>query len=162
MIADAGYIFTGIVSLLLVMAAGQDIATRQISNYFSLCIFALFCIYSAFFGHEAPSEHALSFVLTSAIMLVVYHFGIMGGGDIKLIAAASIWFGYADMLKVACLITLFGGLLAMAAIMARRALPARPSDQGNIVALKNRGSIPYGVAIASGTIAGLILFPVHA
>jgi prepilin peptidase CpaA len=66
---------------------------------------------------------------------------ILGGGDIKLLGALSLWlapFSYVQMLMI---MSLFGGAMAVAFIIRRVVL--KP---------KTPGRLPYGVAIAFGAL----------
>lgn len=84
---------------------------------------------------------------------------LVGGGDVKLLAAVAVWIGRDDILAYLVVMTLLGGVLAGAVLIAarlKRALPALAriawlGDGG----LKGQ-SIPYGAAVG---IAAILLLP---
>ena len=75
--------------------------------------------------------------------------GAMGGGDVKLAAAASLFAGPALILDFVTVTALVGGL-------AGRGHPGRRADRpvasagGGTVRARLRGNLPYGPAIAAG------------
>ena len=76
----------------------------------------------------------------------------MGGGDIKLIMACSLWVGVSGMLDFLFLITLVGGLFGVLLLVLRKAvlfLPIKGKAEELPRILRPRAPIPYGVAIAS-------------
>ena len=67
---------------------------------------------------------------------------MMGGGDVKLAAALSLWFSPASTLKFLVIMSIAGGLLTLVLLAVHR---ARRKE--------GRPKIPYGVAIAVGGLA---------
>ncbi len=85
--------------------------------------------------------------------------GLIGGGDVKLLAAASLWAGAEAVPPLLVMTALIGGLLALflltplgARLAARRA-GAVPISGGNAVP---RTPVPYGVAIAAAALAATL------
>jgi prepilin peptidase CpaA len=66
---------------------------------------------------------------------------MMGGGDVKLAAALSLWFPPAGTLKFLVMMSLAGGVLTLAMVALHRARRR-----------EGRPEIPYGVAIAFGAL----------
>jgi len=64
---------------------------------------------------------------------------ILGGGDVKLLAALSLWFTPVSYVQMLAVMSVFGGFLAIGFIVRR--LVFKP---------KTPGRLPYGVAIAIG------------
>jgi len=88
---------------------------------------------------------------------VLFGRGILGGGDVKLLAAVGVWIGPDDLLAYLVAVSLLGGVLALAVMAAGRlkrrwpALAAVPwLGQGR----PGTQAIPYGIAIG---LAGLLL-----
>lgn len=81
--------------------------------------------------------------------------GFIGGGDVKLIAAVSLWCGPALILPFMLLVLASGGILA--AIFLVHARFGMSSEGGMARALST--PIPYGIAIAIGSayVAGRLL-----
>ncbi len=81
----------------------------------------------------------------------------LGGGDVKLLAAASIWFDLHGGLLLLIYTSMCGGLLGLALIIGRRLVPAGVQQRITWPALKPRGPIPYGIAIAAGAALVMIV-----
>ena len=102
---------------------------------------------------------ALVFVLAIlAIAFVMFTFGWVGGGDAKLAAATAAWLGWAAILDYSLAAALFGGVLTLILLGARRApLPAVFGRVGWLKRLHNANAgVPYGIALAA---AGLMQYP---
>ena len=83
--------------------------------------------------------------------------GLIGGGDVKLLAAATLWAGPGATLSLLFLTGLLGGVLCLlllspvgALIAAARPTPGDPS--GDPARSPNRVLVPYGVAIAAAAL----------
>jgi prepilin peptidase CpaA len=76
-----------------------------------------------------------------ALFTLLFAAGMMGGGDVKLAAALALWFTPMEMLKLAVVMSLAGGVLTLIVLMLHR----RRRKAG-----KRRPQVPYGVAIAVG------------
>ena len=67
---------------------------------------------------------------------------MMGGGDVKLAAAAALWFSPVTTLKFLVFMSIAGGLLTLVVMLSHR-----------LRRKAGRPEIPYGVAIALGALA---------
>jgi len=94
------------------------------------------------------------FVLSACFAL--FSFKIIGGGDAKFLAAASIWFGWGVLPSFLFLVALGGGILSLIILVFRRfQLPPVLADVGWVRRLHSEElGVPYGVAIG---ISGLLL-----
>jgi len=90
--------------------------------------------------------------------MALFAFRVMGGGDAKLIAAATLWLGTDGTLAFLVYTALAGGVLTLGLMWARRNLaqlaPSLPGPLGRH--LEAKGDIPYGVAIC---VSGLLAIP---
>jgi prepilin peptidase CpaA len=79
----------------------------------------------------------------------------LGGGDVKLLAAAALWAGPDHFTLFLLTTALAGGVLAMAALLWRRFAPllALWRQIAGLDVLAARPVLPYGVAIAAGGVA---------
>lgn len=142
---------------LLIFAAVSDVATMKIPNWVSIALAAAFPIYALIAG-MAWTEIGWHLAFGFAVLIVGYllfQINVMGGGDAKLIAAASVWTGVGSFGAFALWTALAGGALAIILMFARKAVQpsdARPAFVNRL--LKPRGGVPYGVAIAAG---GLVI-----
>jgi prepilin peptidase CpaA len=140
----------------MAFAAACDLLTMRIPNRLSVGLCVAFLLLAPIAG--LPWQEVLSHLGVGAAMLLVgialFSLGWVGGGDAKLLAAASLWLGFEHMLPFVGYVTLFGGALALA-ILAYRSVPAGALPlPGWAVRLHAKGeAMPYGVAIAAGALA---------
>jgi prepilin peptidase CpaA len=89
-------------------------------------------------------------------MVVLFQLNVMGGGDVKLIAAACLWLGLDGFSAFIVWMAIAGGALAGILVVARRAFEPNPAGPAflNRLLTKDVG-IPYGVAIAAEALAAL-------
>jgi len=92
----------------------------------------------------------------------MFAFGWIGGGDAKLMAAASLWLGLRGIAPFALYTALAGGALALLLVAMRSAWLRPFADAGPAWTrrLATPGeSAPYGVAIAVGALAAFAANP---
>lgn len=88
-------------------------------------------------------------LITMGIVLVLgmalFAIKVMGGGDIKLLAALALWTGWSDVtLTFLFTMAIFGGIFAIAVLVLRGVIRGT-----NLPRILQKGQpIPYGVAIA--------------
>lgn len=136
---------------LLIVAAWQDMRTLHIGNGLSVAIAALFVGW-AVIGLIAGSYPLEAFGLSIAcgagvfaVGMAAFAAGILGGGDVKLLAAVALFAGPAGILDLMLVTALIGGVLGIA-VMA--GAPLGPVSTPGEAALRRR--LPYGPAIAVG------------
>ncbi|HVZ99420.1 MAG TPA: prepilin peptidase [Caulobacterales bacterium] len=148
--------------VLLLFAACSDVATMKIPNWLSIVLAAAFPLSALATGMPLPAiglHLAFGFAVL-AVGFLMFQFGLMGGGDAKLIAAASVWTGLGAFLPFAAWTMIAGGVMAAVLLFARYRLKpdaARPAFVNRL--LKPRGGVPYGVAIMAGGLAALNTLP---
>lgn len=147
---------------LLVAAACSDVATMTIPNWISIALAVLFAPAAFFAGMSLPDIgwHIGFGAAILAIGFALFQFGVLGGGDAKLIAAAAVWTGAAAFGPFALWTAVAGGLLALVLLVTRmRVKPdeTRPAFVNRL--LRPRGGVPYGVAIMLGGVAALQTLP---
>jgi prepilin peptidase CpaA len=135
----------GLLGLLLVTAAVTDIRARIISNRLNAAI-ALLAVPWWFAAGYAPYDILFQLGLACALLALfaaLFAVGMMGGGDVKLLAALGLWLPLTKMLILLEWMALGGGVLTLGMVIAHRLrkAPGRPE-------------IPYGVAIVG---AGLLV-----
>ena len=144
---------------LLIAAALWDLASYTIPNFLQLALLACFVIFALEAG-MAPGAVGLHFaagLLGLVIGFAFFVLGYIGGGDAKLFACVSLWFGLRDLPDFALFSALFGGFLTLGLLNFRRIpLPRALRDQNWVLRLHDaRGGIPYGAALAAGAFASL-------
>ncbi len=150
--------------LCLAYAAFSDMFTMTIPNRVSVILIASFALIAPLTGMDwiTYGQHFAAAALVFAVCFALFGFGLMGGGDAKLLTAVALWFGLTmQLFDFLVYVALFGGLLTVLIVLAR-------SDRFAVVVnrvtmfshLTDPGlGVPYGVAIG---IAGFICFPATA
>lgn len=133
----------GLLAALLVTAAVTDIRARIISNGLNATIAILavpwwFAI--GLSGYEILFQIGLSAALLVAFA-ICFALRMMGGGDVKLLAALGLWLPLTQMLLMLEWMAIGGGVLTLGMMIAHRMrkAPGRPE-------------IPYGVAIVASAL----------
>lgn len=136
----------GLLAILLVIAALIDVRTFTISNRLNLIVALLAPAF--WWASGLPFWPDAAWQVATALgvfvlLALAFYAGMMGGGDVKLAAALALWFPPAVTVKFLVIMSLAGGVVTVAALVAHR----RSGREG-------RPKIPYGVAIAAG---GLVI-----
>ena len=145
---------------LMAFAASSDLFTMTISNKVSLALAAGFVVMALAIG-MSPAEIGMHFAAAAVVLVVAFAFftqGWVGGGDAKLAATVSLWFGFDHLLQYLVDAALLGGVLTFALINFRLLpLPPTVAQWAWIARLhEKKGGVPYGIALAA---AALIVYP---
>jgi prepilin peptidase CpaA len=130
---------------LLIVGAIQDILSFRLANWLTL---ATALIGFAWVLLVAPSItfvllHAAAGVAMLGLGVLAFRFDMLGGGDVKWLAALALWIGLSiDLARFLMLTTFIGGLLAIAVLLLSRLKPGYGLQEG-------KRHLPYGVAIAA-------------
>jgi prepilin peptidase CpaA len=134
-------------------AAVEDAARLRISN---LTVLVVLVAAIAAMLIAGPSWALWQNLLVFAVMLglgtVAFSGGWLGGGDVKLFAAAALWFDLRSAPAFVVIVLVSGGVVAVAYLLSRpfrRVPPAAKKDR----------RVPYGIAIAVGALAMILLSP---
>lgn len=135
--------------VVVIAAAVQDILSRRISNLFPLAIIVLFLVTATLAGWPIGVwGNILSFLLIFMTGALLFRYGVLGGGDVKLWSAVALWFNPSQLPLLILSISLAGGLLALLALL--KVFFRKQSALGG--SLAGARSVPYGVAIALGAL----------
>ena len=147
--------------LLLVYVAIIDIATRLIRNEICLAL-ALLGIASQFANPMQVAQSLIVATILLLLLLVIYQWGRIGGGDVKLLVALAIGLPPTGVIQLLTITALAGGVLALVHLMMRllpypKLAPAGSSLVRRVYAIERwrhlrHAPLPYGVAIACGGI----------
>jgi prepilin peptidase CpaA len=143
---------------LVIIAALWDASSFTIPNWISIALAVLF-VPAALALHLPLAAAGVGFACGVVMLLVgmgMFAMGWIGGGDAKLLAAASIWIGWPALLTFILITTLAGGALAVLLVAARtpRLQPFVVRGPPWVIRLMTPGgNAPYGVAIAIGALA---------
>ncbi len=128
-------------------AALSDLRSNVIPNSANV---GLFVLWTAWVVSGAAVSPWYSLAIGAAVFLigaVLFHFGQMGGGDVKFLTALGIWAGPSEILPFLLQVALAGGVLTAAWIVnGRFVAPAL----GRVMHTDAKRVVPYGVAIAAG------------
>jgi prepilin peptidase CpaA len=148
------------------VVAYGDVRTRRIPNELAAAVGALGLARISLAGDAGA---ALCTVVASAAVFtaafVLFRRGLVGGGDVKLLTAASLLVGYDQLLGFLFVMGLCGGLVALAILAAdkldawRRSVahPGASPQLREVRGTAGRPSVPYGVAIAAAGVLILVL-----
>jgi len=134
-----------LLALLLVIAAVIDVRTFTISNRLNLTVALLAPLYWWSVGLPLWPGVAIQLAVAAAVFglfAIAFFVGMMGGGDVKLAAAISLWFSTLMTLRFLVFMSIAGGVLTLV-VLARHRMLKKPG----------RPEVPYGVAIAIGALA---------
>jgi prepilin peptidase CpaA len=143
----------------MAMAAFEDFRRLVIPNLLPILLCALWPFYIATTGVALSGIGAalICAALVFVVGAVLFSRGLLGGGDVKLLSAATLWAGPAGTAKLLMLTCAFGGVLALfmllpfgrcALVAARRMLGQPPAIAGSGLSIP----IPYGIAIAAAAV----------
>jgi prepilin peptidase CpaA len=134
----------------LILAALEDVWRLEINDWVCAAVAAAAFLALAMNG---PAVHLWQNLLLFAAVLglgtLLFVRGWMGGGDVKLLAACSLWFDLDQGWKMLVAVAIAGGLETLI-VMLLRALPWSPSLRNRLAVLRRNDGIPYGVAIGLG------------
>jgi prepilin peptidase CpaA len=161
------------VVLLAIVAASTDIVSRRIPNpIIAAGLVAALLVQGWLHGPLAGSTTWLAGALTGfAVLLPFYLLRGMAAGDVKLLMMIGAWLGAWPTVQIALATFVIGGVWSLALVVHRRAIgqllgnllcmAAGAAQRGTHSAadkpapLASVGSLPYGVAIAAGTLGVL-------
>jgi prepilin peptidase CpaA len=142
-------------ALLLLVAAWQDFRTLQIANGLHLAIVVVFGIWAVAglaAGTLPMSTLGTAIAFALALFLagaLAFAFGMLGGGDVKLLAASSLFAAPTHLANFLMVTVLAGGIVALAVIAGAAVGPVGERGEATLRD-RLRGSLPYGPAIAVG------------
>ncbi|MDP1025796.1 prepilin peptidase [Sphingomonas sp. KR1UV-12] len=135
---------------LLLSAGIEDARTREIANRKSVALVLLAPLWWWANGAALWPDAAIQLALALAafgVFAFAFHLGMMGGGDVKLIAALTLWLPLPLFAGMLVTMSLAGGAVTL--VMLAERLWLRRRQGGELPAIE----VPYGVAIA---IAGML------
>ena len=142
-----------LLAALLIGAGAQDLRTMHIANGFSLAIAGLFVVWAGVelsAGRMSAATLAMAIgcaVLVFAVGAAAFAVGALGGGDVKLLAAVSLFAGPARMVDFLAITAIAGGLMGLAILVGA---PLRQPAVAGPLRARLRSGLPYGPAIAVG------------
>lgn len=152
---------------LMLAAAIEDLRRLIIPNTLVLAL----CVLWPFYFAAAPSLYGALAAIGGAIAVFLvgalcFSRGWLGGGDVKLLAVATLWAGPSGTPVLLLLTGILGGVLALFLLMppgaylttlARAKLGPADAPDGQGLATP----VPYGIAIASAAVIVILLPHLH-
>tara|TARA_R110000824_G_scaffold32788_9_gene105708 strand:+ start:2553 stop:3035 length:483 start_codon:yes stop_codon:yes gene_type:complete len=134
------YLLWGGLAIALIVAAITDLKSRHISNWLNLGIALgapIFWIFSGMsFWPDMIGQIGLAAVIFT-IFTGMFAIGAMGGGDVKLLTALSLWMHWLTFLELLVIMSIAGGVLTLLMMIGKKI----QKTEGPI-------KVPYGVAIS--------------
>lgn len=135
-------LLVAILAAMLIVAAVGDLRSRIIPNWLNAAIALLAIPFWWLAGLSLWPEVALQIAAAAVLFglfALAFHFGMMGGGDVKLVAAVALWLPFAAVVKLLVIMSIAGGVLSAAMMLRQRFGKHEEAPE-----------VPYGVAIAFG------------
>ncbi len=137
---------------LLLIAAFEDAWRMRISNWTSGAVaigaFAAVALDGPIIGLW---QNLAIFGAMLAIGTFLFARELMGGGDVKLLAAGALWCDFSSGWKMLVAVAIAGGLETILILTLRKVHWSEQTLE-RLEFLRKRGGIPYGIAIAAGLI----------
>ena len=134
------YLLWGGLAIALIVVVVTDLKSRHISNWLNLIIALgapiLWLANGMTFWPDMIGQIGLA-VIIFTIFAGLFAIGAMGGGDVKLLTALSLWMHWLTFLELLVIMSIAGGLLTMLMMISKQ-----------IRKTKGPIKVPYGVAIA--------------
>lgn len=130
--------------VLLIVAAVGDARSYIIPNRLNAAIALLAIPWWATSAHLGWGVLATQALLAGGVFIVLlglFAAGLMGGGDVKLLAALALWVPPLPFAELFAMVAVFGGLLTAGLLVAHRLRRREGAPE-----------IPYGIAISAGAL----------
>ena len=142
---------------LLLAASVSDVLRLRIPNPIPLGLLALFALELVLgTSPAAPYDHLMAMGLALAVLLPLFALDMLGGGDVKLLAAVALWLGMTKLAALLILVGIAGGIFALLWLalrwLVRTGLPGRSLP----MSLQARAPLPFALPIA---IVAMLLLP---
>ncbi|MEN3971161.1 prepilin peptidase [Sphingomicrobium sp. XHP0235] len=141
---DFTLILTGLLAALMLYMAVRDVQTYRIRNWIVAATALGGIAWWVAIGLPLWPDAAIRVGVALGVFVLLYVLfliGVMGGGDVKLATALSLWFTWAGTIKFLVIMSLAGGVLSLI-VLARHKISRNPE----------KAEVPYGVAIAFATL----------
>jgi prepilin peptidase CpaA len=150
---------------LVLMGGFYDVLSYRIPNILSVLLIGGFCLFAVVSGLSMGEigAHFLAGGVVLAVTFTLFSFGLLGGGDAKLMSSIALWIGVPfDVMLFLVYMSLFGGVLSIF-IVYLRSIPALPEGFTRFQWIRSlhagggrhARNVPYAVAIAAGLLTAL-------
>ena len=155
-----------VLPIILALACYWEIRERRIPNWLTLGAIVLGIGASAIEGgFDGLVDSALGLAVAGGLFLPFCLLGVVGGGDMKLMAAVGAVTGWPMVLRVVCDTCVAGGLIAVAIMAWNGVLLTTLANVFKIMVgmprkqqgLRNPPMVPYALAITAGTLVAVFV-----
>lgn len=150
---------------LLVIAAAWDVKNFTIPNGIPILLIVSYLLFATVMPNAFDwADSGLGLVVLGVTGIGLYHWRLVGGGDVKLMAAVGPWIGFKAISAFLLFVSISGAWLAIALLIGRYAVAAVRWMHGTTASgslprvLKCGAPVPYGVAIAAGALLAAMNF----
>jgi prepilin peptidase CpaA len=141
---------------LLVAASCCDVLKLRIPNMIPAALALLFALQLVIGqGGQAPLHHLLAMGLALLVLLPLFALNMLGGGDVKLLAAVALWLGISKLATLLILVGIVGGLFALCWLALRWLLRTGLRGRSLPPSLQAHAPLPFALPI---TIVAALLF----
>ena len=156
----------GMVLLASLLAAASDVRTRRIPNALVGALFVCGLAVSAFAGWRAVGIDLLIVLAVLIAGTLLFSFKLIGGGDVKLLAAAAGTLGYPTGVSFILFTLVCGGVIAVVYATLRGRLGATVANVqtmtlpllSGVRPVRPDGTpMPYALAIFAGALCTLLI-----
>ena len=141
---------------LLFAASCFDVLRLRIPNVIPVGLVALFALHLFLGGAvQAPLDHLLAMGLALLILLPLFALNMLGGGDVKLLAAVALWLGMDKLAALLILVGIGGGVFALFWLGMRWLIRTGLRDRKLPRSLQARAPLPFALPIM---IVAVLLF----
>lgn len=145
-VSNLPVLFLAALSLAMLAVIYHDVREFIIPNTLVITI-AMLSLPGAYFLGLDWQNSLITGAIVLALGMGLFALKVMGGGDIKLLAALALWTGWSQTsIQFLVYMAVIGGLFALAILLVRRFAFFLPVNLPRI--LRAGEPIPYGVAIA--------------
>ena len=137
--------------LLLLSAGIEDARTREIADRKNIAIALIAPLWWWASGVPVWPDMAMRIAVAIGVFLLfaqAFRVGMMGGGDVKMIAAIALWLPVPLLFRMMLLMSIAGGIVTVAMLVGHRLRRRKMGEEAPAI------EVPYGVAIA---IAALLI-----
>ncbi len=134
------YATLGGLAIALLVSIYSDVRYRLIYNKITIAIALgapVFWYATGGFSGPEIGIHLLTAAITFLVFATAFHFGAMGGGDVKLFAALALWFHWIEVIRLVLYASIIGAAVTILFLSIHK-----------IKQRDGRARIPYGVAIS--------------
>lgn len=159
-------ILVAAVGLYTILAASWDIRFRRIPNWLNVTALLLGLTYQCGFNGWAGFGQAVGgFAIGFGTLFILWLMGGGGAGDVKLLGALGVWFGFQNTVHLIILSTILVGLIQLTRVIVglinngysktRRRLSSKLADGTRKRVIKRTVPFAVPVAVAAWVVCGL-------